>query len=245
MSHSIFDPLGFVAPVMIEPKPLYRELVLLGWKEKISDEHTDRWNRWLSSLQQLEQIKIDRCVTIPDFEGSLQYEMHHFADASTSAYGAVSYLRIMDENLTIHCSFLSGKSHLAPPRMVTVSRLELMAAVTAVRLNKTLKKELPLQNCEAYFWSDSTAVLQSIYNSSKRFPVFVANRLAEIDRCSDARSWNYVPSKINPTDDVSRGVTAKSLVKSSKWLRGPNVLWKTSEEWPKQLEKAAELPKDL
>ena len=74
------------------------------WDEQISDEQADQWNRWLSSLQQLEQI--NRCVKIPDFEGSLWYEMHHFADASTSAYGAVSYSRIMDENSIIHCFFL-------------------------------------------------------------------------------------------------------------------------------------------
>ena len=42
MSHLIFDPLGFVAPVIIEPKLLYRELGPLGWDEKISNEPANR-----------------------------------------------------------------------------------------------------------------------------------------------------------------------------------------------------------
>ena len=106
-----------------------------------------------------------------------------------------------------------------------------------------LKKELPLPNCETYFWSDSTAVLQSIYNRSRRFPEFVASRLAEIDRCGKARYWNYFyfPSALNPADDVSRGVTAKLFAKSLKWLSGPDFLWRAPKEWPKQLDKATSL----
>ena len=242
MSHSIFDPLGFVAPVLIEPKLLFRELGNLDWDERISDEQADRWKLWVSSLQSLKGVGISRCVKPLDLGGNLKYEMHHFANASTAAYGVVSYLRVVDENMKIHCSFLFGKSHLTPARMVTIPRLELMPAVTATRLDQMLKKELPLpKNCETYFWSDSTAVLQSIYNSSRRFPVFVANRLAQIDRCSKARNWNYVPSALNPADDVSRGVTAKSFVRSSKWLSGPDFLWRVPNEWPKQLDKATEL----
>ena len=116
--------------------------------------------------------------------------------------------------------------------MVIVPRFELMAVVPAVRLDKTLKKELPLQNCETNFWSDSTAVLQSIYNSSKRFPVFVANRLTEVDLCSEERNWSYVPSKMNPADDVSRGVTAKSLVESLKWLMPSSHYMRNAEKQP-------------
>ena len=50
---------------------------------------------------------------------------------------------------------------------------------------------------------------------------------------------------MNPAEDISRGVTVKSLVESSKWLSSPDFLWKTSEEWPKQLAKASELPTEM
>ena len=40
-------------------------------------------------------------------------------------------------------------------------------------------------------------------------------------------------SKSNPADDISRGLTAKSLIESKCWLNGPDFLWKTEECWPK------------
>ena len=40
-------------------------------------------------------------------------------------------------------------------------------------------------------------------------------------------------SKSNPADDISRGLTAKSLIESKCWLNGPEFLWKTEECWPK------------
>ena len=98
MSHPIFDPLGFVASVLMESKLLFRKLENLGWDERISDEQADRWNLWVSSLQSLEGVGISRCVKPPDLGENLKYEMHHFADASTAANGAVSYLRIVDKN---------------------------------------------------------------------------------------------------------------------------------------------------
>jgi len=56
------------------------------------------------------------------------------------------------------------------------------------------------------------AVLKSIANPRKKFPVYVANRLAEIERSSKIENWQYVPTKLNPADEVSRGVKAKWFV---------------------------------
>ena len=244
-SHSIFDPLGFLAPVLIEPKLLLRELGDRGWDEPIGDDQSRRWKTWLASLEYLESLKIPRCFKPANFEGKLVYELHHFADASRLAYGAVSYLRIEDERGNVHCSFVIGKGHLAPTSVTTIPRLELLAAVCALRLDEILRRELEFPIGESYFWSDSTAVLQSIYNSRKRFPVFVANRLAEIERKSKIASWRYVPSEINPADEVSRGVKSELFVKSSDWLQGPQFLWESRESWPKQLDKLMDLPDEF
>ena len=244
-SHSIFDPLGFLAPVLIEPKLLLRELGDRGWDEPINDDQLRRWKTWLASLEYLESLKIPRCFKPANLEGKLVYELHHFADASRLAYGAVSYLRIEDERGNVHCSFVIGKGHLAPASVTTIPRLELLAAVCALRLDEILRRELEFPIGESYFWSDSTAVLQSIYNSRKRFPVFVANRLAEIERKSKIASWRYVPSEINPADEVSRGVKSELFVKSSDWLQGPQFLWESRESWPKQLEKLMDLPDEF
>jgi len=72
-------------------------------------------------------------------------------------------LRLVDSNNNCYCSFVSSKARLAPNKAVSVPRLELTAAVLAVRLNDIVVKELDTleAECASYFWSDSTAVLSS------------------------------------------------------------------------------------
>jgi len=60
-------------------------------------------------------------------------ELHNFADASQIAYGAVSYLRLVDVEDKVHCTFLMGKSRLAHLKPMTIPRDELSAAVIAVQ----------------------------------------------------------------------------------------------------------------
>ena len=223
-SHSLFDPLGFVAPVLVEIKLLLREMNGDDWDAALSEKKEERWRAWILALYYLEELKIPRCLKPSDMNGESTYELHHFSDASGEAYGAVSYLRIADKSGKVHCSFLMGKSHLAPAPMTTIPRLELLAAIVSLRLDQMSKKELPLVIEKTFFWSDSTSVLLSIYNSNKRFPVFVANRLAEIERNSDIQSWRYVPSKLNPADEATRYKQAQAFVESSMWLSGPEFL---------------------
>ena len=88
-------------------------------------------------------------------------------------------------------------------------------------------------------------MLQSIYNSHRRFPVFVANRLAEIERNSNISSWRYVPTEFNPADEASRGVQAEKFLTSSKWLTGPQLLKEPMECWPIRLEGLTDLPNEF
>ena len=74
MSHSLFDPLGFVAPVLIEVKILLRELKNYDWDDNLSDTEVERWKRWLFSLRHLSELKIPRCSKPPETkDASLEY----------------------------------------------------------------------------------------------------------------------------------------------------------------------------
>lgn len=97
------------------------------------------------------------------------------------AYGCVAYLCLVNNGEDVHCAFLMGKARVAPLNATSIPRLELTAAVLAVRLDQFLRKELELEVCESVFWTDSTVVLQSIQNCNRRFPPFVGNHLAEIE----------------------------------------------------------------
>ena len=93
---SIYDPLGFVAPFILPAKCLLQTMCRrgLGWDDKVSNEDISVWQSWLGDLPKLESLKVYQCFKPPDFGDVTICQIHHFADASQTAYGAVSYLHI-------------------------------------------------------------------------------------------------------------------------------------------------------
>lgn len=117
-----------------------------------------------------------------------------------------------------------GKSRVTPNSVLTIPRLELSAAVVAVRVSDLLRAELEIQDLKDFFWTDSTVVLGYINNDARRFQVFVANRVQRIKSSTAPEQWAYIASEDNPANHASRGLTVEQL-KSSNWLTGPKFLW--------------------
>ena len=201
---SVYDPLGFAAPFILNAKLILQDLCRnkLGWDDKIPAEYMHCWQAWLQELPKLEQLEIDRCFKSADFREISSIQLHHFSDASQQGYGAVTYLRITDHHGNVKCSFVMGKSRLAPLKPVTIPRMELSAAVIATRLDNISRKELSLPIDQSFFWTDSTCVLRYIENQDKRFQTFVANRVATIHDASTPSQWHYVNTHSNPADDA-------------------------------------------
>ena len=128
-------------------------------------------------------------------------------------------------------SFILGKARVTPLKFITIPRLELTAAVLAVRVDKMIKSELQLQLEMSCFWTDSSTVLKYINNEHKRFRTFVANRISVIRGASEPAQWQYIHTSQNPADSTSRGLTVQKLLSSKTWLSGPEFLWKEEEIW--------------
>ena len=157
--------------------------------------------------------------------GSENYQLHYFFDAPKHAYGVVCYLRSSDINDYVNCNLVISKSHLATKDEFSIPRLELFAAVTAVKIDIFLKHELNLSRLRpAVFWTDSAVVLQSIRNEEKRFPLFVSRRLKFITKSTCTSNWRHVPSELNPADALSR--------ETKSWLSGPEFLSESPDSWP-------------
>ena len=62
----------------------------------------------------------------------------------------------------------------------TISRLELQAAVYAIRMRRTICNETTFNIVDVHHWSDSSSVLHWISNTHERHKIFIANRLSEI-----------------------------------------------------------------
>ena len=232
---SIYDPLGFVSPYILTAKAILQDLCQqgLGWDEDVPGNSKNKWLAWLSDLPKLEQFYIPRCFKEAKLDIITRCELHHFSDASSKGYGAVSYLRQIDNLGQVHCSLVMAKSRLAPLKAMTIPRMELSAAVLATRLDKMILHELTMPIDDSIFWTDSTCVLRYISNEDKRYQIFVANRVAAILNQSSSKQWRYVDTQSNPADEASRGMTVDELLNNNRWKYGPEFLSQSEETWPK------------
>ena len=224
---SIFDPFGFVAPLLLVGKRILQDLCRekADWDDPVPEDVKRRWEKWRDELLHLNKLKVQRCLTPAGFERTKSMELHHFSDASTTGYGQSSYLRIVNENDEVHCAFVIGKARVSPLRPITIPRLELTAALVSVKVSCMLQEELDFDDITHVFWTDSKVVLGYIGNDARRFHVFVANRVQQIRENTSPDQWKYVETENNPADDASRGLSAQQLNESCRWLKGPEFLW--------------------
>jgi len=86
---------------------------------------------------------------------------------------------------------------------------------------------------DTFLWSDSTVALAWLKSPPSNLQqVFVANRVATIQSLTSNCSWRYLPSKDNPADILSRGLSPNELVLSKLWFCGPEWLETSEETWP-------------
>ncbi|XP_066936508.1 uncharacterized protein [Clytia hemisphaerica] len=227
---TIYDPLGLLTPITLVAKLFMQELWRdkIEWDEEVSKSLKNRYEDWLCRMSDIAST-----VAIPrsrNLEGDQDVQLHIFCDASEKAFAALAYVRIESEG-TVSCHILLSKSRVAPLKRLTLPRLELQGAVIAVRMKETIVDEIDVHFSSIRFWTDSSLNLQYINNESKRFKVFVANRVAEIRNHSKVDQWNFIPGKINPVDIATRGdIDDNEAIRC--WFDGPDFLFKNKTDWP-------------
>jgi hypothetical protein len=91
--NSLFDQLGFIAPVVIHGRILYREIGKCNssWDDTLPDTREKEWEEWKNSLHALENLQIPR-MFIPSSLSRLDLkELYVFSDASEKAIPYSSY----------------------------------------------------------------------------------------------------------------------------------------------------------
>lgn len=232
---SIFDPLGFLSPVTVNAKLLIQSIwadthlprspkSTEHWDEAISTSLKSDWLKFASNLHVLHDITVPRYLFINSFPPN-RIELHGFADASQKAFGAVVYIRSINSSGS-HSRIFFSKSKVAPIKTQTIPRLELCAAVLLSEIMDKVQTALKdLLNFDIIrLWSDSQVVLHWIASPPTKWLPFVANRVAKIQKMSNNCYWDYVNTKHNPADLISRGITPSDLKQSSLWWEGPEWL---------------------
>ena len=109
--------------------------------------------------------------------------------------------------------FCVRKTWVAPIKPLIFLKLELQAALLAVRLRDEIKLALKLPVEPLFIWTDRTAVLQWL-QSIDNLLVFVAIRKTEILELMTTGDWNYIQISENTADAGTSGLSAHALTET-------------------------------
>ena len=229
---SIYDPLGLISPMMVRAKVLLQIAVRnkCAWDEDVPKVLLQDWNDWCLEMKGTSQLRFPRCLVQGELHDLSECELHFFSDASDVALGCCCYLRCVHSSGQVRVMLVMSKSKVSPLKKMSIPRLELEAAVMAVKLHVMLKREMDIEISESQFWCDSEIVLKYISNESRRFQTFVANRVSFIRQFSEVRQWHHVPGRKNVADLISRGQSVVGR-RAELWMFGPSFLQLSKCEW--------------
>ncbi|CAM1331522.1 Uncharacterised protein r2_g4049 [Pycnogonum litorale] len=125
-----------------------------------------------------------------------------------------------------------ARSRVAPLKQLSISKLELMAALLGARLADYICDNLDLDLSSATFWTDAKDVLYWIHSNGVVWKRFISNRVQEIQRLASPLQWRHVPGVLNPADLPSRGVYIDQL--QDGWWCGLDWLKEDAKLWPVQ-----------
>lgn len=137
----LFDPNGFVAPVIVLAKILMQAIwrAQIDWDDEVHKEIANRWLKIWECIDSVEQVRLPRWLVMSD---EVPLQLHGFADSSIEAYGCVIYLRVVDKCGNISSRLTVSKSRVAPLKKVTIPRLELASTELLAKLIDFRSKEV-------------------------------------------------------------------------------------------------------
>ncbi|XP_036337045.1 uncharacterized protein LOC118747130 [Rhagoletis pomonella] len=206
----LFDPIGWLAPVVIVAKIIMQNIWLegSGWDDTVSTTTLDRWQAFMHDYMNINTIRIPRWVHFTQTDDA---EIHGFSDASEKAYATTVFLRVKTAERVV-VSLLMAKTKVAPVKTVSLPRLELCGAVLLSETLEAVVENLSLVHMKINLWTDSTIVLAWIRKPPCSWSTFVAHRITRIVDKVGTDNWRHVDSASNPADLASRGLSASELV---------------------------------
>ena len=241
----IYDVMGLIAHFMIRGKILLQRSwkTKTNWDDPIAEEIQQEWCNWLDGIEEIAKLKIPRRFSsLNSLNEAEKLQLHIFCDAGVEAFGCVAYW-IIHHHGKVESSMIMAKAKVTPLRHQTkteikgIPRLELYAALIAVRLGEKITKFTQDLEYERFFWSDSEIVLRWILNPEARLLNYAIGPVIEIIELSKRSEWKYVPTAQNPADLCTKFRKFDFGDSSSEWFVGPEFLKNSFESWPQMPEK--------
>ncbi|GBN67319.1 hypothetical protein AVEN_205701-1 [Araneus ventricosus] len=206
----LYDPLGFIGPVITKAKMFLQKL----WQLKF-----------------IEELHIDRFLLADAIKKTI---LVGFADASQAAYGAVVYMKSISETNSVVMKLIASKSRIAPIKTISIPRLELSACLLLSQLVEKIIDALKMKIDDVILHTDSTIALAWINTPPNQLQTFIGNRVSKIQDLTESCKWRHISSHLNTADIISRGTNSLELAKLTLWWRGPQMSQDDSLEIPVQ-----------
>ncbi|XP_075158129.1 uncharacterized protein LOC142231406 [Haematobia irritans] len=229
----LFDPAGWIAPVIIRAKILMQQLWLegIGWDDNLGPESQATWNRLVFDFPHINSISIPRWIQCCPTD---TLEIHGFSDSSQAAYCACVYLRCQTNKSVVFSNLLVAKSKVPPLKPVCLPRLELNGAFLLAKLVNYVTSNFDFKISSITLWTDSSIVLGWLSKPPWSWETYIANRTSQIHELVPGSNWRHVPTHDNPADLGTRGCRPQDLTPNSLWFNGPKWLTQPHSTWPKR-----------
>ncbi|EFO85183.1 hypothetical protein CRE_20907, partial [Caenorhabditis remanei] len=248
-----FDPLGLVTPLMVPFKRLMQKVWLksdTNWKDPIPKELLPDWRALCNILADREIVVPRQLTTNYDYS-----ELHLllFSDASQDMYGAGCYAYFVAKGKPPIVTLFTSKNKIRPSKNEnwTIPKLELLGIQCASNLACAVVAELKVKVTSIKLFTDSACAIYWIL-SEKNTRLWVANRIKTLQEnknrmkeCGIQTTIHHCPTKENPADLLTRGMTTTELQNSKWWFEGPSFLKKDPSEWPCKIEGKVTCPAEF
>ena len=225
---SIYDPLGFLSPITLQGKLIFRDVCdeKYSWDKPLEGQILQRWMNFKFRLPM--EVTIPRSVVTQTGKVD-SVDLHTFCDASKNGISATIYA-VTRQGSHQRQGLVAAKSRLA--KKTTIPRLELTACHMGAKLLTNVCKTLEdLKISKMVVWSDSTVALHWINGNGDLYKQFVRNQIRKIVSMK-VETWRHVPGLMNPADVGSRGAAYDEL--DDLWWKGPE--WLSDEsKWPENI----------
>lgn len=118
----IFDPIGFLAPLVFAMKVILQKLWLtkVEWDDLIPPYLETDWIWLMQNINQVSSLHIPRCIVCTSFVGM---RLVGFCDSSEQGYAAAVYLCIRSDSGHCYSHLLKAKTKVAPLKVMSIPRL--------------------------------------------------------------------------------------------------------------------------
>ena len=246
---NLFDVLQLALPWTATAKLLYREVLTenpcLGWKEKIPSKYHQRIENLAADLLALskDQSFPRRALQEgPDGTiGHLTLIICH--DGSADSAAALAYLHqqwpresaklpnpdspdCTSDNIVTKVSLLCGAHKLTEHGHEEQVASELLSAVIAVKLKKTILDNSLVQFDRVIYLGDSLTVARVLRKSNRAYSVWAGTRVSYIQRNEDVDNMYHVPGTfLVPTaDKATRSHSSPSTLMDDAYWNGTGTL---------------------